>query len=114
MIAKGRQSARFFTPSGLLYESVAGESGHDDDTPPPILDLDEDDDDFGEEQYYDIFQPKVTTLAARLGYAPDLMGAQRSSIEVSIQDDTTHDLGLFLIYLMLRFLVLVFFNFTAG
>mmetsp|Transcript_15167 Transcript_15167/g.27463 ORF Transcript_15167/g.27463 Transcript_15167/m.27463 type:complete len:1219 (-) Transcript_15167:76-3732(-) len=81
MIAKGRQSARFFTPSGLLYESVASEAGQDDDIPPPILDLDEDDDDFGEEQYYDIFQPKVTTLAARLGYAPDLMEAQRSSIE---------------------------------
>lgn len=70
MIAQGRQSGRFFAKSGLLFEKVVDdkdESGHNSD--------ESDDDDSSEPkmQYVDIFQPKTTSLAARLGFAEDLM-----------------------------------------
>ena len=70
MIAQGRQSGRFFAKSGLLFEKVADEkdeSGHESN--------ESDDDDSSEprRQYVDIFQPKTTSLAARLGFDVDLM-----------------------------------------
>lgn len=60
MIAQGRQSGRFFTKSGLLYESVDGSE-------------DDDDDDKVKDSQYDIFQPKSTRLSSRLGFDADLM-----------------------------------------
>ena len=60
MIAQGRQSGRFFTKSGLLYELVDNEEKKSS----PILD----DDEHG---LFDVFQPKRTTMAARLGFDPD-------------------------------------------
>jgi serine/threonine protein kinase len=72
MITQGRQSSRFFTKCGLLYEKVEDDDdgrSHDEsccddnshrrhDTKPTHI---------------DIFQPKRTTLAARLGFEPNLM-----------------------------------------
>ena len=70
MIAQGRQSCRFFTKCGLLFEKVSG-GGDDDGRKTP--DVSEDDDsDAGRPTVFDIFQPKTTTLSARLGFAADL------------------------------------------
>ena len=69
MIAQGRQSGRFFTKCGLLFERVRRSDGEDDDDSDnrtdssAAVDL----------QQYDIFQPKATTLSARLGFAPTLL-----------------------------------------
>ena len=60
MIAQGRQSARFFTKSGLLYELV----DNNENRMNPI----HDDNDCG---IFDVFQPKRTTMAARLGFDPE-------------------------------------------
>lgn len=72
MIAQGRQSCRFFTKCGLLYEKVPGHEGED-----KISDDTDDDDDSEAEKHnnravYDIFQPKATTLSSRLGLPPGL------------------------------------------
>lgn len=87
LIAQGRQSGQFFTASGLLYEKVEDE-GVDEDAVDTsgCLDLDEDDDesDIGaqvQELEYDILQPKITTLAARLGFDADLMEQPRGTLE---------------------------------
>jgi len=71
IIANGRQTGQFFTGSGLIYERASAneESERQSDT-----DEDEDDTEFGgNEPTYHVYQPKVTKLAARLGYHPDLM-----------------------------------------
>ena len=60
MIAQGRQSGRFFTKSGLLFEHV--ESGNNDNDSPSQSHLDGPD-----KALLDVFQPKRTTMAARLG-----------------------------------------------
>ena len=75
MIAQGRQSCRFFTKCGLLYEKVPG--NEDGQKMPDESDDDEDDDesDIGRRSsrsVYDIFQPKTTTFSTRLGFAPDI------------------------------------------
>jgi dual specificity tyrosine-phosphorylation-regulated kinase 2/3/4 len=68
MISQGRQSGRFFTKSGLLYEDVDSSDGQKASEP-----SDGDDDSGGKNVLYDIFQPKTTRLSARLGFAADLM-----------------------------------------
>lgn len=60
MIAQGRQSNRFFTKSGLLFEHVDSESGDG-----PSMER------LSDNSLLDVFQPKRTTLAARLGI-PDI------------------------------------------
>lgn len=65
MIAQGRQSGRFFTKSGLLYEDVDSSDGQKASGTS--------DDSDGKKVLYDIFQPKTTRLSARLGFAEDLM-----------------------------------------
>eukprot|EP00977_Amphora_coffeiformis_P011182 scaffold2671_cov167-Amphora_coffeaeformis.AAC.20 len=83
MIAQGRQSGRFFAKSGLLFEKVADdkdESGHNSD---------ESDDDVSSEsrrQYVDVFQPKTTSLAARLGFAADLMDRFDSDVMLTREE----------------------------
>lgn len=62
LIAKGRQSGQFFTASGLLYEKA----DPDDESHDASMSS-------HEEDSYNIFQPKTTTLAARLGFDPDLL-----------------------------------------
>jgi len=62
LIAKGRQSGQFFTASGLLYEKAdPDDESHDGSMSSH------------EEDSYNIFQPKTTTMAARLGFDPDLL-----------------------------------------
>jgi serine/threonine protein kinase len=82
MIAQGRQSGRFFAKSGLLFEKVSAddkESSHNNES-------DSDDDDSSEprRQHVDIFQPKTTGLAARLGFAKDLM--ERADANAKLSD----------------------------
>lgn len=82
MIAQGRQSGRFFAKSGLLFEKVVDEkedSGSNES---------DDDDDSSEQrkQYVDIFQPKTTSLAARLGFAGDLMDRFDSGEKVTKEE----------------------------
>jgi dual specificity tyrosine-phosphorylation-regulated kinase 2/3/4 len=62
MTAQGRQSNRFFTKSGLLYELVEP----DEHRTNPV----QDDDEAG---LFDVFQPKRTTMASRLGYDPQAL-----------------------------------------
>ena len=69
MVAQGRQSGRFFTKSGLLYE-VVDTSEQDDDHDRKAT---SDPGDNGKEKQYDIFQPKSTRLSSRLGFDADLM-----------------------------------------
>eukprot|EP00536_Pseudo-nitzschia_multiseries_P004781 jgi/Psemu1/188891/e_gw1.82.59.1 len=60
MIAQGRQSNRFFTKSGLLYEIME----------------------------FDLFQPKITRLSSRLGFDEDLMedyGETNTPVERQIE-----------------------------
>jgi serine/threonine protein kinase len=77
MIAQGRQSSNFFTECGLLYEKVS--SGQGDERKEGSSNggesdgSDGDEDKKGKPRYCDIFQPKTTTLSARLGYPPDLL-----------------------------------------
>ena len=84
MIAQGRQSCRFFTKCGLLFEKVSGEDGQK--TPDVSEDEDEADMGINSRAVFDIFQPKVTTFSSRLGFAPDLheryiSGARLSATE---------------------------------
>ena len=76
MIAQGRQCGRFFTKSGLLYE-VVGQSDEDErlSVTPPAPDDEESasDTELGLVEF-DIFQPKSTHLASRLGFDANLMG----------------------------------------
>ena len=69
MVAQGRQSGRFFTKSGLLYEVVdtSEQDEHHD------MKATSDPGDNGKEKQYDIFQPKSTRLSSRLGFDADLM-----------------------------------------
>jgi len=73
MIAQGRQSCRFFSKCGLLFEKV---SNGDDEQKMAYLSEEEYDDPgmAGRKgrAVFDIFQPKVTTFSARLGFAADL------------------------------------------
>eukprot|EP00957_Ditylum_brightwellii_P097151 7398731-Ditylum_brightwellii.AAC.1 len=73
LIAQGRHSGRFFTPSGLLYEKA--ECSDDDSdahkSSSSVLDFDD----------ADINGPKVTSLAARLGFDADLMEQRRGTLE---------------------------------
>jgi serine/threonine protein kinase len=76
MIAQGRQSSSFFTKCGLLYEKVS--SGQDGERKEGSSnggesDGSDGDEDRGKPGHCDIFQPKTTTLSARLGYSPDLL-----------------------------------------
>jgi serine/threonine protein kinase len=76
MIAQGRQSGRFFTKSGLLYELVES----DEKVSNPNYQIDD------EQGLFDVFQPKRTTIAARLGFDPDELerGDQTESFEQSL------------------------------
>lgn len=76
MIAKGRNSHRIFTDSGLIYEKISQDEGEeashhasDDETVRPNL--------------FHVFQPKMTTVAARLGFDADFMNRPRISEDVS-------------------------------
>ena len=75
MIAQGRQSARFFAKCGLLFEKVVNDNSDNTEQSNSISDESsyDDQDENRRRIYIDIFQPKTTTLSARLGFTPDLM-----------------------------------------
>ena len=68
MIAKGRNSHRICTDSGLIYEKVSSEDDQDEDRSHNSS-SDEDSD----KMVYNVYQPKMTTMAARLGFDEDFM-----------------------------------------
>jgi serine/threonine protein kinase len=72
MVAQGRQSGRFFTKSGLLYE-VVDESDQEGGKNAPGPNDDESDSEGDTSVQFDIFQPKSTRLSSRLGFDADLM-----------------------------------------
>jgi dual specificity tyrosine-phosphorylation-regulated kinase 2/3/4 len=76
MIAQGRQAGRFFTKCGLLFERVG--EGDDNES---CSNVEEDG-----KKSFDIFQPKITTLASRLGFEPDLMNRFDSGETVSQEE----------------------------
>ena len=73
MIAKGRNSHRIFTDSGLIYEKI---------DPDDVDDMDRIEDrsvDDANRSLYDVYQPKMTTMAARLGFDEDFMDQPKLS-----------------------------------
>lgn len=85
MIVQGRQSSRFFTKCGLLYEKVSydNDENHDDSF---SGDSSTNEDDRHKPSHIDIFQPKRTTLSARLGFAPDLIEKFDSGKQLSVDE----------------------------
>jgi len=78
MIENGRQSAQFFTPNGLLYEK----DFIDDESENRMARPDEEDDSSNmQDVAFTVYQPKVTTMAARLGFEPNLMDRNRRNWE---------------------------------
>ena len=73
MIAQGRQSGRFFTKCGLLFEPVTPEAN----------DFESESEADRPNRQFDIFQPKNTTLSARLGFESDLIEAMDSGKKLS-------------------------------
>ena len=73
MIAKGRNSHRIFTDSGLIYEKVSRDEGDDDSHGSADSEHDQ----------VCVYQPKMTTMAARLGFDPDFMEHPRITEDVS-------------------------------
>ena len=80
MIARGRNSHRIFTESGLIYEKVSSR----DDVEKGRDNSDDDDDEKLEKTVFNVFQPKMTTVAARLGFEEDFMDQPKLSEDVSI------------------------------
>ena len=77
MIAKGRNSHRIFTDSGLIYEKLASE---DQDDEARIDDRSRGSSDDGvDKSLYNVYQPKMTTIAGRLGFEEDFMDQPRLS-----------------------------------
>jgi dual specificity tyrosine-phosphorylation-regulated kinase 2/3/4 len=89
MIAQGRQSARFFTKCGLLFEKVVHENSDNTDASNSYSEdssYEVDADGNHRQVHIDIFQPKRTTLAARLGFAPNLMDKFGSQVPLSSEE----------------------------
>ncbi|KAL7445386.1 hypothetical protein ACHAXH_008035 [Discostella pseudostelligera] len=59
MIANGRNSHRIFTDCGLIYEQISPEDDSSEDETDKSL--------------FDVYQPKMTTISARLGFDEDLL-----------------------------------------
>ena len=83
MIENGRQSGQFFTPTGLLYEKADydddSECRHNQSPSAP-----EEESSNGDNELFNVFQPKITTMAERLGFDPNLMEKKRKSRGVSV------------------------------
>lgn len=89
MIDHGRQSKHYFTQCGLLFEKVSSRNSDDDedeeDTDRSENDDDDDSDLDQKEDRYDIFQPKYTTWAARLGFPEEAI--ERFDIGLSLSKE---------------------------
>lgn len=75
MIENGRQSDHFFTPTGLLYEKNEVDEELHPDSSRSFTEEDSD------ESFFNIYQPKTTTMAERLGFDADLMSRSRHTWE---------------------------------
>jgi len=79
MIENGRQSGQFFTPTGLLYEKAEFDDESEarmNNTSTTTFDEESSN---GDSELFNVFQPKITTMAARLGFDPDLMEKKRTN-----------------------------------
>ncbi|KAL3923619.1 MAG: hypothetical protein SGILL_001554 [Bacillariaceae sp.] len=92
MIAQGRQSGRFFTKSGLLYEVVDDSDNESAKNSPPGPDDDDSDSETDAPIHYDIFQPKNTRLSSRLGFDADLMDDYDKNTYSGSGDVSRHEL----------------------
>lgn len=63
MIANGRNCHRMFTDSGLIYQKIVGRDAEEGSRSGSNDDINED--------MFDVYQPKITTIAARLGFDED-------------------------------------------
>lgn len=79
MIENGRQSGQFFTPTGLLYEKADGDDESDSRVKSTNM-LDEESAD-GESELFNVYQPKITNIAARLGFDPNFMEKKKPTWE---------------------------------
>jgi serine/threonine protein kinase len=90
MTAQGRQSCRFFTKCGLLFEKVKASGDDGQKTPDGSEDEDDDESDSGGRSgrgVFDIFQPKVTTISSRMGFAADLHDRYLSGAPLSFSEE---------------------------
>jgi len=71
MVSQGRHGASYFTNSGLVYEVVEATNADEMDT--SAANVPGEDNHNAEEHQFDVYQPKVTTLAARLGFTANMM-----------------------------------------
>jgi len=85
MIAKGRNSHRIFTDSGLIYEKIS--SKDEDEGDDMSHDSSKDANDDHGKTLFNIYQPKMTTIAARLGFDEDFMDQPKLS-----EDDKKREL----------------------
>ena len=83
MIAQGRQSGRFFTKCGLLFEKLASDEHEHEDSQSETSDDDDDTSCDRRKKYVDLFQPKVTCLSSRLGFSSSLMRRYNSNAKLS-------------------------------
>ena len=74
MIANGRNSHRIFTDSGLIYEKISSDEVDDEER---LSHCSSDDD--ADKSLYNVYQPKMTTVAARLGFDEDFMDQPKLS-----------------------------------
>lgn len=72
MIAKGRNSHRIFTDSGLIYEKIPSDDAEEDRSQGSS-------DDDTDKTLFNVYQPKMTSMAARLGFDEDFMDQPRLS-----------------------------------
>jgi serine/threonine protein kinase len=90
MIAQGRQSDRFFTKCGLLFEKVKAVGDDGQKTPDESEEEDDDESDSGRRRgrgVFDIFQPKVTTISSRMGFAADLHDRYLAGVSLSLTEE---------------------------
>ena len=82
MIENGRQSGQFFTPTGLLYEKSDFDDESDSKLNQTSSTFDEESSN-GDSELFNVYQPKITTMAARLGFESNLLEKKRTNWEVS-------------------------------
>ncbi len=76
MVAKGRNGHRIFADSGLIYEKISSDEDEEERSHGSS-------DDDTKKTVFRVYQPKMTTIAARLGFDKDLMDQPRLSDDVS-------------------------------
>jgi len=80
MVETGRQSGQFFTPSGLLYEKIDVDDENENRMSQSGT-MSEDDSSHVQDYVFNVFQPKMTTMSARLGFEPNLLEKRNKTWE---------------------------------